>query len=194
MLEKIPPVLGRAAQRARAGAEDLAITDTELTGVNASIAVSSAAFGYNEQIPAQYTADGEGCSPPLEWRGVPMNAEAVVLLIEDADSPTPHPLVHAIVWDLPGSDASLPEGALPSARASAANDAKGALGRNSMLSASYLPPDPPPGHGTHRYVFQVLALDTVPRFESRPGRSELLDKIKGRVIAKGLLIGTYERT
>jgi phosphatidylethanolamine-binding protein (PEBP) family uncharacterized protein len=42
-------------------------------------------------------------------------------------------------------------------------------------------------------VFQVFALDTVPRFEARPGRAELLEKIKGHVIAKGLLIGTYER-
>lgn len=61
-----------------------------------------------------------------------------------------------------------------------------------------MPPDPPPGCGAHRYVFQgyvfqVFALDCVPRFESRPGRTELLDKIKGHVIAKGLLIGTYER-
>jgi Raf kinase inhibitor-like YbhB/YbcL family protein len=191
MLEKIPLVVGRAAQHARAGAEDLAIADTELTGVNASIAVSSPAFAYNEPIPAQYTADGDGLSPPLEWHGVPMSAEAVVLLIEDADSPTPQPLVHAIVWDLPGSDASLPEGALPNARA--ADGRKDALGRNSMLSASYLPPDPPPGHGTHRYVFQVFALDAVPRFESRPGRAELLEKIRGHVIAKGLLIGTYQR-
>jgi phosphatidylethanolamine-binding protein (PEBP) family uncharacterized protein len=39
----------------------------------------------------------------------------------------------------------------------------------------------------------VFALDIVPRFESRPGRVELLDKINGHVIAKGLLIGTYER-
>lgn len=191
MLEKIPGTLGRVAQSVRAGAEDLAIADTELTGVNASIAVSSPAFSYNGPIPPQYTADGDGISPPVEWRGVPMNAEAVVLLIEDADSPTPRPFVHAIVWDLPGSDASLPEGALPSARA--VDGRKDALGRNSLLSATYLPPDPPPGHGTHRYVFQVFALDTVPRFESKPGRSELLEKIRGHVIAKGLLIGTYAR-
>ena len=52
-----------------AHASDMAIADTELTGVNASIEVSSGAFGYNEPIPAQYTADGEGLSPPLEWRG-----------------------------------------------------------------------------------------------------------------------------
>jgi Raf kinase inhibitor-like YbhB/YbcL family protein len=192
MLEKTPRTIGRAAQHLRAGAEDLAIAHTELTGVNASIEVSSTAFDYNEAIPAQYTADGEGSWPPLEWHGVPMNAEAVVVLVEDADSPTPRPMVHAIVWDLPGSDASLPEGALPSRRADA-NPAAQHLGRNSALSASWMPPDPPTGHGPHRYVFQVFAVDNVPRFESRPGRSELLDKIKGHVIAKGLLIGTYER-
>lgn len=159
------------------------IVDSELTGVNASIEVSSAAFGHNEPIPVQYTADGEGLSPPLKWRGVPMNAEAVVVLVEDADSPTPRPLVHAIIWDLPGSDASLPEGTLPDQRC-AANDA---------LAATWLPPDPPPANGAHHYVFQVFALDIVPRFESRPGRAELLDKIKGHVIAKGVLIGTYSR-
>lgn len=156
------------------------IADSELSGVNASIAVSSPAFGPDESIPPQYTADGAGVSPPLEWRGVPMNAEAVVLIIEDADTLTPQSRVNAIAWDLPGSDTSLPEGALPCASGAA-------------LAATYLPPDPPPGRGPHRYAFQVFALDTVPRFESRPGRAELLDKIKGHVIAKGVLIGTYER-
>jgi Raf kinase inhibitor-like YbhB/YbcL family protein len=190
MLEKIPRAVGRGLKDVRAGAEDLAIADTELTGVNASIQVSSPAFRYNEVIPAKYTADGEGISPPLEWRGVPPNAEAVVLLVEDADSPTPDPFVHAIVWDLPGTDASLPDGALPSSAKPAPTNA---LGRNSYLSPNYVPPDPPPGHGRHRYVFQVLALDAAPRFDSPPGRGALMEKIKGHVIAKGLLIGTYER-
>jgi len=190
MLDKIPSAIGRKLTGVRAGAEDLAIADTELTGVNASIQVSSPAFGYNEPIPAKYTADGEGLSPALEWRGVPPNAEGVVLLVEDADSPTPDPFVHAIVWDLPGVDASLPDGALPSSTQATSTSA---LGRNSYLSANYVPPDPPPGHGRHRYVFQVLALDVAPRFESPPGRAALMEKIKGHVIAKGLLIGTYER-
>jgi Raf kinase inhibitor-like YbhB/YbcL family protein len=190
MLEKIPRAVGRKLEGVRAGADELAIANTELTGVNASIEVSSPAFGYNEPIPARYTADGAGLSPPLEWRGVPPNAEAVALLVEDADSPTPDPFVHAIVWDLPGVDASLPDGALPSSTQATST---GALGRNSYLSANYVPPDPPPGHGRHRYVFQVFALDAAPRFESPPGRKALMDKIKGHVVAKGLLIGTYER-
>ena len=159
----------------------MAIADADLTGVNASIAVSSPAFGPDEPIPSQYTADGEGLSPPLEWRGVPMNAEAVVLVIEEADGAGASAPINAIAWDLPGSDASLPEGALPCTCPSSA-----------ALAATYLPPDPPAG-APHRYAFQVFALDMVPRFESRPGRTALLERIKGHVLAKGVLIGTYER-
>jgi Raf kinase inhibitor-like YbhB/YbcL family protein len=160
----------------------MSATVIDLADVNASIDVSSPAFGPDEPIPSQYTVDGEGLSPPLEWRGVPMNAEAVVLVIEDAEPSTPRSPANAIVWDLPGTDTSLPEGALPCVCDS-----------GKAPTATYVPPDPPPGRGPHRYAFQVFALDTVPRFESRPGRAELLDKIKGHVLAKGVLIGTYER-
>jgi Raf kinase inhibitor-like YbhB/YbcL family protein len=190
MLEKMPAGVGRALHSVRAGAEDLAIADTELTGINAVIEVSSPAFAYNDTMPARYTADGAGISPPLEWRCVPTDAQAIVLLVEDADSPTAQPLVHAIVWDLPGADGSLPEGALPTGRRDADTDA---MGKNSYLTPTYLPPDPPPGHGAHRYVFQVFALDIAPRFARPPGRSELLASIRDHVIAKGLLIGRYQR-
>lgn len=190
MLGKIPARADRALSSAHSGAEDLAIADTELTGVNASIEVESPAFAYNAMMPARYTADGEGMSPPLEWRCVPTDAEAVMLLIEDADSPTPQPLVHAIVWDLPGADGTLPEGALPTDRCDPDSDA---MGKNSYFTPTYLPPDPPPGHGAHRYVFQVFALDIAPRFDRPPGRATLLARIRDHVIAKGLLIGRYER-
>ncbi len=189
MLQKVPSRLGEAMRNVRAGAEELAIADTVLTGVNASIEVSSPAFQYNGTIPSKYTADEEGVSPPIGWIGVPTDAQAVVLLVEDADSPTLEPFVHAIVWDLPGADAALPEGALTSKQ----DERNEAMGQNSFFNATYLPPDPPPGHGTHRYVFQVFALDVVPRFESPPGRAALLDCMRGHVLAKGLLIGTYER-
>jgi phosphatidylethanolamine-binding protein (PEBP) family uncharacterized protein len=68
------------------------------------------------------------------------------------------------------------------------------MGRNSYLTTRYLPPDPPRGHGAHRYVFQVFALDRQPQFDSPPGRTALLDCIRDHVVAKGLLIGTYARS
>lgn len=190
MLQKIPNAVGRALHKIRAGAEDLAIAHTELTGTHATIEISSPAFSYNERIPSAYTADGRGISPPLQWDGVPENAQSLVLLIEDADSPTPKPLVHAIAWNLPAADGSLPEGALGGEAAASEIET---TGRNSFLMDHYLPPDPPPGHGAHRYVFQIFALDTQLNFDKEPGRKALLDAMRGHVLAKGLHIGVYER-
>ena len=58
---------------------------------------------------------------------------------------------------------------------------------------AWLPPDPPPGHGIHRYVFQVFALRSGTDFSASPGRQELIDAIANRAVAGGYLIGTYER-
>ena len=80
----------------------------------------------------------------------------MVLIVEDADAPLPQPLVHAIVVDLKPGDGALAERALESP------DHAGTgcrTGRNSYLQTSWLPPDPPPGHGVHRYAFQLFALE-----------------------------------
>jgi hypothetical protein len=61
------------------------------------ITVKSSAFGAESAVPIQYTADGAGLSPPLEWTRAPEKAQSLVLIVEDADSATPRPLVHAIV-------------------------------------------------------------------------------------------------
>jgi hypothetical protein len=66
------------------------------------------------------------------------------------------------------------------------------MGRNSYLRKTYLPPDPLPGHGAHRYVFELFALD-LPHSEEPMGSAALLRRIAGHVLAKGVLIGTYQR-
>ena len=70
---------------------------------------------------------------------------------------------------------------------------KFAMGRNSYLRTRYLPPDPSPGHGAHRYAFQILAVDRRADFSDAPGRGDLVDALRRRVLAAGCLIGTYER-
>jgi Raf kinase inhibitor-like YbhB/YbcL family protein len=137
----------------------------------------------------QYTADGEGTSPPLSWRGLPPGTEALVLIVEDADSPTPEPLVHAIAVDIDPQRDALAEGELDNE--TDASDVN--LGRNSYLRQAWLPPDPPPGHGPHRYAFQLFALAAGKPFSKAPGRDEVADAVRERAIASGCLIGTYER-
>jgi Raf kinase inhibitor-like YbhB/YbcL family protein len=185
MLEKLPDAVGHTLRKQRAGLEKIAFNS--VSGLPA-IEVSSPAFVDHEPLPAKYTADGEGLSPPLQWGSVPPATDMLVWIVEDADAPTPHPLVHAIVVELPPEPGSLPEGAL-----STADDKTLQLGRNSYMRASWMPPDPPPGHGPHRYVFQLFALSPGPPFFGAPGRSEVLEAIRERAIASGCLIGTYER-
>ena len=120
----------------------------------------------------------------------PAEAEAVVLVVEDADSPTPTPLVHAIVWDLPGEDGRLAAGDLEGPTSTGEGHL---MGRNGYRKAEYLPPDPPRGHGRHRYCFQVFALDQRLDFDTPPGRRELIESMTGHVLAKGCLVGVYER-
>lgn len=190
MLEKLPDVIGHALHGVRAGLDEIVFNTLGLREGMASIALTSLAFADHAPLPARYTADGEGLSPPLQWTGVPADAASLVLLVEDADSPTPSPLVHAIVVGLPAGDGALAEGAMPSA------DNEGSdlhVGRNSYLQSAWLPPDPPPGHGVHRYAFQLYALRAVPVFSETPGRDEVVDALREHAMASGLLIGTCER-
>lgn len=190
MLENLPDALGHALRGQRAGLDKTAFQAVDLRAGMAAITVGSLAFADHAPIPEQYTADGAGISPPLHWSGVPSLATAVVLIVEDADAPTPQPLVHAIVVDLPAGDGALAEGALPSAD----HDGSGLhVGRNSYLQTRWLPPDPPPGHGVHRYAFQLFALEAGTAFGDSPGRDAVLEAIREHGLASGCLIGTYER-
>jgi Raf kinase inhibitor-like YbhB/YbcL family protein len=190
MLEKLPDLVGHALRGQRAGLEKTAFQAVDLRGGMAAIAVGSLAFADHAPIPERYTADGEGVSPPLQWSDVPTGAAGLVLIVEDADAPTSEPLVHAIVVDLPVGDGGLAEGAI----ASSGNDGEHMHeGRNSYLRKGWLPPDPPPGHGDHRYAFQLFALGPGKPFKGTPGRGDVLAAVQERGVASGLLVGTYAR-
>lgn len=190
MLELVPRIVGKTLEGARAGVKKLVYHSDEMAAVPELIRLRSPAFNDGERLPARFTADGAKISPPLNWDGVPADAAALVLIVEDPDAPMPNPLVHCIAWDLP----LLPDGlAAGDLRSPGLEGAGHALGRNSFLKAEYLPPDPPTGHGPHRYGFQLFALDRRLDLREHPGRSELVSAMQGRVIAKGMLTGLYER-
>ena len=190
MLEHVPHWLGSALKGLRAGSDKLAIAQPGLGSFEA-LHLASPAFADGARLPERFTADGEGVSPPLFWTGVPEGTERLALIVEDPDAPAPQPLVHALVWDLPPHEGELKEGAI---RADGPGSISGSdVGRNSYLGEGWLPPDPPTGHGPHHYAFQLFALGPGPDVGQTPGRGAIVKAMAGRVLAAGLLTGTYSR-
>ena len=182
MLQHLPRAFGAALQGRRSGENKLAIREVAPLAP-LSLWVESPVFWEGGPIPRKYTADGEALSPPLNWHGAPPETRCVALMIEDADAPTLRPLVHAIAPRLP-AEGELEEGALST---------RVETGRNSYLMHGYLAPDPPPAHGPHRYAFELFALNEAPLAPEKFGRGDLAVWMEDKVIAKGCLIGTYER-
>ncbi|WP_341954965.1 YbhB/YbcL family Raf kinase inhibitor-like protein [Salinibacterium sp. TMP30] len=103
-------------------------------------------------------AGGEDRSPTLHWQGFPSGTKSFVLTVFDPDAPTSSGWWHWAVFNIPASIESLPQNAgsadaqlLPNGAITLPND----LRLESFQGAA-----PPAGHGEHRYVFTLSALNT----------------------------------
>ena len=191
MLEHVPQWLGELLRNFRAGHAKLVIVSHDLDVGAGSLELSSPAFANGARLPERFTADGKGVSPPLVWRDPPAGTTSFALIVEDPDAPAPNPFVHAVVWNIPADTRRLAEGAI-------ARDGDGGadgsdVGRSSFFTEGWLPPDPPTGHGSHDYVFQLFALRHTPALGPNPGRDELVEALEDNVLAAGLFVGTYSR-
>jgi hypothetical protein len=148
-----------------------------------ALRLESKAFANGGRIPAEYTCQGEGLSPPLRWEGVPENTASLALIMEDPDS-TGGTMTHWVLFDVPPTAAELLEG----------EKAVGKQGRNGFASNGYKGPCPPEDHGEHHYRFILKALD-VPSLNLETGadRSEIEAAMRGHVIEAAELVGTYEK-
>ncbi|MGA0028176.1 MAG: YbhB/YbcL family Raf kinase inhibitor-like protein [Steroidobacteraceae bacterium] len=188
MIGWLPSFIGRALRGRRAGLDKTLYYEPSMQAVPASIAVTSGDFAADSPMPRQHSVDGGGVSPSLAWSGVPAGTASIAVIVEDADSPTPAPFVHLVACGFAGQD-----GKLATAAASSGAAVGFQHGRNGMMARGWTPPDPPPGHGAHRYVFQVYALDHAPAFGSAPTRNSLAAAIRGHALARGVVVGLYER-
>jgi Raf kinase inhibitor-like YbhB/YbcL family protein len=146
----------------------------------ATIEVTSTAFGEGDPIPEQYTCDGDEVAPPLAWSGVPADAAAVALVVDDPDAPS-GTFTHWVVLDIPVKVTSSPEDGTPG----------GAEAENSAGDASYAGPCPP--SGTHHYRFTVVALDTETGLAAGAPLGDALAAVDQHAVARGTLTGTYAR-
>ncbi|MCF7803052.1 MAG: YbhB/YbcL family Raf kinase inhibitor-like protein [Candidatus Marinimicrobia bacterium] len=151
-----------------------------------SIKIVSSAFEQEGMIPKKYTCDGADVSPPLEWSGVPDAAESIVLIADDPDAPG-KTWVHWVLFNLPVEVTSLGEGVPKEATLK-----NGAIqGITDFGSNGYGGPCPP--GGIHRYFFKVYALDNTLDLDSTARKADVINTMDGNVLAKGELMGKYER-
>jgi Raf kinase inhibitor-like YbhB/YbcL family protein len=149
-----------------------------------TLMVTSPAFSANGAIPAEYTCDGRQASPPLNWSALPANTKSVAILIDDPDAPG-GTFEHLILYNLPPAEQALPS------QPQKSTAPHGAFALNSKGDAGYAPICPPTGR--HRYRFVVLGLDTTLSLPSGARAADVEHAMKGHVIARGELTGTYQR-
>jgi hypothetical protein len=151
----------------------------------------SSAFRNDQPIPTQYTGEGKDRSPPLEWREAPSATRRFALLCEDPDAPRLDPFVHWILYDLPSTVSRLGEGIAPQPTLEVPVHAF--QGLNSFDKIGYSGPMPPPGHGWHRYIFTLYALNAEVRLEPGANKRELLAGLSEHILAQARLVGKYRR-
>ena len=148
--------------------------------------ITSSAFTEGSMIPGKYTCDGQDISPPLEWKIAPVGIKSFTLISDDPDAPV-GTWVHWVAYNIPSNTTKLDENVKPE------KEFKNGMrqGSNSWPKIGYGGPCPP--SGTHRYYFKLYALDVV--LDIKPGatKEQVLQLMKGHVIAEAQLMGKYKR-
>jgi Raf kinase inhibitor-like YbhB/YbcL family protein len=133
---------------------------------------------------AQVQAKGN-ISPHLAWSGAPEGTKSFAITVFDPDAPTGSGFWHWTVANIPAEISEIPtDGPLPA----------GAVeGRTDYGEPGFGGAAPPPGHGPHRYVFTVFAVDT-DRLEVTPDNSGAVFgfNLHFHTLARASITATYE--
>ena len=113
--------------------------------------VTSNSFSDGGTLPdAQVQAKGNR-SPHLSWDGAPEGTKSFAVTCFDPDAPTGSGFWHWTVANISADVTELAEGAAVPAGA--------VEGRTDFGEPGFGGAAPPPGHGPHRYIFTVFAVD-----------------------------------
>jgi Raf kinase inhibitor-like YbhB/YbcL family protein len=150
-----------------------------------ALQVFSSAFADGSRIPELHTCDGADLSPALEWGGEPPETRSFALIVEDPDAPN-GTWCHWLLYDLPVTVHAVAQGYRPGM--------PGLSGTNDFGKLGYGGPCPPKGHGPHRYIFKLYALDveTLGLGEGAK-RQKFLQAVGGHTLGEAQYSGRFER-
>jgi Raf kinase inhibitor-like YbhB/YbcL family protein len=163
----------------------------------ATFTLRSETFEDGQVLPAAHRGAATGLggkdeSPPLGWSGAPAGTRSYAVTVFDPDAPGRGGFWHWTVLDIPADVTSLAAGA-GSPRGDGLPPGAFQL-RNDGGSAGYLGAAPPKGHGPHRYVITVHALNVEKSgLDAGASPAKLEAKLGPNVLARASLTGIYQR-
>jgi Raf kinase inhibitor-like YbhB/YbcL family protein len=149
--------------------------------------LTSTAFQHGASIPAKFTGDGADVSPALAWSDAPEGAKSFALICDDPDAPL-GTWVHWVLWNLPASTTTLPEGVEKNRTLPPGTQ----QGKNDFGNLDYGGPAPPRGK-PHRYFFKLYALDAELLLKPGSKKKALVKAMEGHILAESEWMGTYQR-
>jgi para-nitrobenzyl esterase len=177
---------GLAAQQAptatEPGAALLAMVVLPAKG-GAKLTVSTPAWKPGGDIPFENTQYRGNVFPGLQWSAGPSGTQSYLIIMQDPDAMrNGAPILHWTMFNIPASVTKLDAGmTAPPAGAQYGPNIRGA-------SQPYMGPHTPPGP-KHRYHVQVFALGTTLALQSNASYGDLIDAMRGQVLAGGEVIG-----
>lgn len=159
-----------------------------------ALTLTTPAWPDGGEIPIKYTQAGEQVSPALNWSNVPPGTQSFVLHMRDPDvarNRGTEDQVHWLVWNIPATTTSLPEG-VP----------KGASRPDGSFQISatgpvYRGPGAPANGPLHHYMFEVFALDTKldvqPAADAFETRANVMKGMQGHILGKAVYGGLFKR-
>ncbi|MFT4246294.1 MAG: YbhB/YbcL family Raf kinase inhibitor-like protein [Micrococcaceae bacterium] len=185
LLEQLVTPLGKALKNKRPGTKSSYQHRTELQAIG-TIELNSDSFPNGVAIPDKHAGKGRGenLSPEFHWSKLPESTKQLMFVMEDIDVPFEKPILHFLAFfSLDVKD--LPEGALTSDNSTITfiSDRK--------KRKQYNGPRALPGHGTHRYLFHLYALDKEIGITDKHNNIEtILPEVNEHVLASGHYAGT----
>lgn len=144
--------------------------------------ITSTVFIDNQNMPKEYSCEGDGKSPPLTFSKVPEEAKSLALIVDDPDAPS-GTFTHWVVFNIPPSTLQVLKNDVPK---------NGLEGLNSKGKLGYTPPCPP--EGTHHYRFKLFALIGKLNLEEGASREEVEEEMKGLILESSEIIGLYKKS
>jgi Raf kinase inhibitor-like YbhB/YbcL family protein len=146
--------------------------------------IESKAFADGAIVPPKFSNAGGNVQPDFKISNAPAETQSFAIIMHDIDVAIggPDDVLHWVVWNIPGTTTQIEEGKLP----------EGSVNGKGIRTNAYMGMGAPAGPRYHHYVFEFYALNAKLDLPATASRPELLEALKGKVIAKAAYVGRFK--